>query len=399
MFERLIDMFNISSHQARSLGFLELNPKNFSIEDLTELYRLTKESTWPSILDDAMLADALGITKRTLYFVSSPWLQAGLDKKTKLKRNAPLYKVFRLKKGINRKTGKEKYRYIQSPEPRLKYVQTQVAGKILDKADLPEYITGFRKGIGARVTAEKHAGKNIVVSLDINNYFNSIKQTHLLELFTDFFHYPERVAKILSEICTYKYFVPQGAPSSPSLSNLVGYYFFDEKVKSIAENYGFTMTRYADDITLSTDLDFPKKETTNSEGKLVITSEIDKMVKEISSTLKRAGFSLNQGKTKVMRSPARKWVLGQVVNCEPNILRRDYNALRCIVHNISVSSVEEQAERKGMTEYQFLAWLKGKLTHLKQVNPRKGEKLLDKLELSLKAAGYQEDIKEIKINK
>lgn len=392
-------MTKLSGHTLESLGFIGANFDKFEIVDLTQNYKQIEKESWPVILDDAMLSDILGITKRTLYYVSSPWLQAGLDKNTKQQRSEPLYKVFRLRKGKNKKTGKDMYRFIQAPQPRLKYVQTQVAGKILDKVELPDYITGFRKGIGMRTTAEKHASKKIVVSLDIQNFFNSIKQTHLMELFRSFFHYPKRVSKILSEICTYKYFVPQGAPSSPALSNIVGYYFFDRKVEEIATRYGFTMTRYADDITLSTDKEYPKEEKELEDGKVVITSEIDKMVDEIEEVLKKAGFKLNKYKTKVMRSPARKWVLGQVVNEEPNILRREYNILRCIVHNIEMSSLEEQSKRKEMTEYQFLAWLRGKLAHLKQVNPRKGEYLMDRLELALKASGHQENIREVKINK
>jgi RNA-directed DNA polymerase len=392
-------MTELSGHAAKSLGFVGIGSDKFEVVDLTDNYRQIFDKGWPVILDDAMLADSLGITKRTLYYVSSPWLQAGLDKDTKEKRTEPLYKVFRLKKGKNKKTGKEMYRFIQAPQPRLKYVQTQVAGRILDHVPLPEYITGFRKGVGMRDTAKKHSGKKIVVSLDIQNFFNSIKQTHLMELFRSYFHYPRRVSKILSEICTFKYFVPQGAPSSPVLSNIVGYYFFDQKVDLIAKKYGFEMTRYADDITLSTDQDYPKEEKTLDNGTVVVTSRIDDMIEEIENVLSKSGFKLNKYKTKVMRSPARKWVLGQVVNEEPNILRRDFNVLRCIVHNIEVTSLEEQASRKGMTEYQFLAWLRGKLAHLKQVNPRKGEDLLDRLELALKASGHEENIREVKINK
>ncbi len=100
-----------------------------------------------------------------------------------------------------------------------------------------------------------------------------------------------------------------------------------------------------------------------------------------------------------MRTGARKWVLGQVVNEQPNIIKAGYDALRAVIYNISVTSLSEQASRNEMTPHRFLSWLRGKLAHLSQVNESKGKKLREWLDAVLEGEGHNEDIKEIKINK
>lgn len=413
----------LSPHGLEALGFVGSVPNKFEITDLTENCKKLTGLGVPVILDDAMLFDTLGITKKAGYAFSSPYIKSGVRPETKIvneghvrkkvpikdsngkpvliadRSRKPLYKIHKIEKGINKKTGKKMYRYIQAPCEQLKYIQTQIVGQILSKIDLPPYITGFRKNKGIRDTAKVHAGKKTVISLDIRNFFNSIKQTHLMEVFCQFFHYPIRVSKVLSELCTYKAFVPQGAPSSPALSNIIGFYFFDKEIEQIAKKYDCEMTRFADDITFSTDKEYPKRTTKNQEGVEIIRSDLDDMIEEIDGILRKSGFKLNKYKTKVMRKPARQWVIGQVVNKEPNLRKSAYHLLRNIVYNVEMTSLATQAARKGDTEFQFLAWLKGKISHLMQVNRAKGEGLMDRLNLALKAQGYEEDISEVKIIK
>lgn len=385
----------------QNVGLAGVQPQRLDFKVLTENYKHMKESGLPVVLDDYMLSDVLGVKRRTLYWASNPYCQAGKSSGIALEgergSKKPLYKVFKLKKGVDKVTGKPKFREIQSPTQRLKYIQTVLTKNILDKVELPDYITGFRKGKGIKETADVHANKKIVVSLDIQNYFNSITQKHLMEVFETMFRYPKKVAKILSEICTYKYFVPQGAPSSPALSNIVGFYFFDKEVESIAKRYGFVMTRYADDITLSTDHEYPKQEVEKEDGTKIITSDIDKMIKEISSVLSKSGFRLNRRKTKVMRDGSRKWVMGAVVNEKPTLLRKSRNVLKCIVHNIMVNGIQPEADKTNRSEHQFISWVRGKIAHYQQLDPDKGFKLNEEFEAALKANGYEDDIKEIAI--
>lgn len=388
--------YKLSTYNLENVGLAGVQPHRIHLAVLTDSYKHMKETGLPIILDDYMLSDILSLKRQTLYWAGNPYCQAGGAKGFQNSEKS-LYRVFSMKKGVDRKTGKVKFREIQAPKKHLKYIQTQITKQILDKVSLPDYITGFRKGKGIKQTADVHASKNIVVSLDLQNYFNSITQKHLMKVFGGMFRYPEKVSKLLSEICTYKFFVPQGAPSSPALSNIVGYYLFDEKILEIATKYGFTITRYADDITLSTDKDYPKTEVEKEDGTKIISSEIDTMIKEIESVLNAEGFRLNRRKTKVMREGSRKWAMGTVINNKPTLLRTKRNLLKCIVHNIMINGVGPESKKTERTEHQFTSWVRGMIAHFQQIDPDRGNALSQEFEAALKMSGYQEDIKEIEI--
>lgn len=389
-------MYDCQSSILNDVGMVGVRLGSVKVKDLTPLYRKQTDSPFPVVLDPVMLADVLGIKKRTVYWASNPYCQSGHHKDMRKPRRG-LYHIVAIEKRSRDKNGNRKKRYLQIPDKRLMYIQKKLKTKIFDKVPLPDYVTGFRKGKGIVDTAAVHCNKSIVVSIDIADYFNSIHQWHLQKMFQEMFSYTKKVSKIISEICTYKYFVPQGAPSSPTLSNLVGHHYFDKQVKEIADRYGFVMTRYADDITLSTDQEYPKELVTSESGADYVVSGIDKMVSEIDSVLKKSKFRLNRRKTKVMRGEVRKYVVGIVTNKEPNIIMKKYRSLRCILHNLMFNSIPDEAAKTGRTEYEFLAWLRGNLNFLNQVNPRKGTPLLEKLDLILKAKGYKENIQQVGI--
>ena len=376
-------MIEISPYRLEQVGFQGVNPSLFEICDLSSILKYQETSGFPVILDIGMLADTLGVKKRTVN-----WLRKDKNQQ---------YKFWSIpKKG---KANKGKFRKLQEPKDRMMYVQKQIKRKILDPADtlLPEYITGFRKGKKTRDTAKVHANKKIVVTLDLRHYFNSIKQKHLNQLFIEYFKYPSDVSRYLSELCTFKFFVPEGAPTSPTLSNLVGYFYFDEDLRKLASNAGFAYTRYADDITLSTDKDFEKKEYSDREGNIYVKSEIDDVITKMSDVLSSKGFVLNTRKTKVYRTPARQYVLGMVVNDKPDLLRRKRELLKCILHNMSQNSIIKEAAKTNRTEIQFLEWIRGQINYFIQVNEIKGKKLKEKFDFILKTKGYNELITEIPI--
>ena len=364
-------------------GFTPVSSSLFEMSDLTTILEYQENSGFPIILDIAMLADILGVRKQTVC-----WLR---------KEKNQQYKFWTIpKKG---KANKGKFRKLQEPRDRMMYIQKQIKKKILDPVELllPDYITGFRKGKKIRDTAEAHTKKKIVVSLDLRHYFNSIKQKHLQEVFKDYFQYPEDVSRFLSELCTYKFFVPEGSPTSPSLSNIVGYFYFDKEVKKIADEEGFTYTRYADDLTLSTDKEFPREKLSDSEGNEYVKSGIDNVITKISDVLKSKGFTLNTRKTKIMRSPARQFMLGMVVNEEPNLLRRKRQILKCILYNIKENGIAEEAKKTNRTELQFLEWIRGQISYFTQVNEIKGVKLKEKFDFILKSNNYNELTQEVPI--
>ena len=117
---------------------------------------------------------------------------------------------------------------------------------------MPDYLWAFEKGLTIRDMADKHCGKDWVVSLDIKDYFPSIKQRHVLSTLEDF-GISGWAGKLISEIVTYKAKVPQGALTSPKISNMVTATTFGPQVHDLCELLGIVLTVYADDITMSFD--------------------------------------------------------------------------------------------------------------------------------------------------
>ena len=214
--------------------------------------------------------------------------------------------------------------------------------------------------------AENHVGKAIVISLDIKDFFHSIKQEQLFDIFR-YFGIGEKPARTLSEICTYKAFVPQGALTSPKISNIITAASFGPPVKTYCDGKGLTLTIYADDITVSSD-----------DPDLNCAA----VISAITSIVTQSGFRVNTRKTKVMKKHNRQYVCGVVVNEKINLIRRERLRLRAIVHNVKMNGPAAEAQKNSQSVEQFINELRGKLNWYKQLNKDKA----DILSADLKAA-------------
>lgn len=214
--------------------------------------------------------------------------------------------------------------------------------------------------------ARKHVGKRLIISLDIKDFFHSIKQTQLKDLFIEI-GIGDAPARTLSELCTYKAYVPQGALTSPKVSNLIAAKTFGPLIKNYCDEKGYTVTIYADDVTVSMDS---------------YTDSIPQIINDTSNFITGFGFRINQRKTKVMGYHQRQWVCGVVVNQKTNMIKKERLALRAIVHNIVKNGLEAEASKNGdITPGHFLSVVQGRLNWFKQLNPDAGQKLIDKLKV------------------
>lgn len=221
---------------------------------------------------------------------------------------------------------------------------------------------------------QMHIRKRMVLSIDIKDFFHSIKQRSLQTMFLEM-GLGEMPARTLSELCTYTSYVPQGALTSPKISNIIAAKTFGPLLKTYCDEKGFALTIYADDVTISMDTYQPS---------------IPQIIAEISEFITRFGFRINNRKTKVMGYYQRQWVCGVVVNQKTNMLKKERLALRAIVHNITVNGLETEAAKNGdMTPGQFLSMIRGKVNWLKQLNPDLGGRLTDKLK------AYSQSIEEV----
>lgn len=257
----------------------------------------------------------------------------------------------------------------------MRAAQYRILVNLLETIPVPEYIHAFERGRSIPIMARRHLQKGLVISIDLKDFFHSIKQKHLQELFSGL-GIQATPARVLSELCTYKSFVPQGALTSPKVSNLVAAYSFGPMLKEFCDDRGYALSIYADDVTISTDTDLI------SEGN---GSSVEEILNFVKTSVEAFGFKVNRKKTKVMRPFQRQYVCGVVVNAKANLKRSERNRLRAMVHNCKQNGLQAEAEKSAMSPEGFASHLRGKLGWFNQLNPEAGERLLQEFQKAVDA--------------
>jgi retron-type reverse transcriptase len=174
----------------------------------------------------------------------------------------------------------------------------------------------------------------------------------------------------MADLVTYKNFLPQGAPTSGMVANLVADQRFDRAIiRGLKEiGLGWTYTRYSDDI----DISHPDKPT--REGVMAVVNLVRARVNE-------AGFAINEKKTRTEPYWNRQKVLGIVVNEKPNVQRTEYMHIRCMIHNCLMHGFASQCERASKESVgELISHIRGKLNYFKQIDAVKSghlQKLFD----------------------
>jgi len=151
--------------------------------------------------------------------------------------------------------GKIKVRVITPPTILLKFVQDRIRTRILDKIPLPNYMQGARKGKDNLSNGSMHRGKKQHFCLDIKNFFPSISNARINAMFLSNGFHPH-IASILTRLVTHKGHLPQGAPTSPLVANLVAYKDICKPIEEIIISNSITFTTFVDDINFSSQKDF-----------------------------------------------------------------------------------------------------------------------------------------------
>lgn len=242
----------------------------------------------------------------------------------------------------------------------MRFVQYRILTKILEPFfPIPDYVFAFEKSRSIPTMASVHVGKKVVISVDIKDFFPSIRQKVIAKILAERgFGFP--AARNLSELMTLGPRVPQGALTSPKISNIVVCRTFGPEIYEYCQQHGMDLTIYADDITISTNDD----------------SDPWSVVRFLTQTVHKYGFRLNFDKTKVMRSTSRQYVCGAVVNEKVNLLRKERMKLRAIVHHCIVHGLEATADRNGLTPNEFLLSVRGRLNWFGQLNPEAASGLI-----------------------
>lgn len=252
------------------------------------------------------------------------------------------YKVFKIKKHNG------KYRTICAPNATLKHIQRQILNNILVDQKISKYAKAYQKNIPLKENAIPHLNKKIILKLDIKNFFDNIS---FYDVYNNcFYYFPKSVGMLLTYLCTYYDYIPQGAPTSAYISNVI-MRDFDEKIGSFCEKRNISYTRYSDDMTFSGDFN---------------THELIRKVREL---LKYKGLELNDKKLHIFKNYQRQEVTGIVVNEKLQVNNKYRKNIRQSMYYINKFGLESHLKSLGITnKKEYLNQLYGKVLFVLQIN-------------------------------
>lgn len=242
------------------------------------------------------------------------------------------------------------YRSIDSPYPSLLECQQWLNQHILNKVMIDEAAHGFVKGRSIVTNAREHLGCKELLKIDIKDFFPSIKQDRIRKLFQNIGYAPN-VSKYLSSFCTLNGVLPQGAATSPTLSNII-FCVVDEELREITAARGLVYTRYADDIAISGDIVPPD------------------LISQIRLILESHSFMLNDKKTIHIKGKGRKIITGLSVGGEElKIPKEAKRELRKEAHHLITKGFETHSERIKTNNILYIESLLGRLIFWSYVEP------------------------------
>lgn len=258
---------------------------------------------------------------------------------------------------IKKRNGKE--RHLLVPDPLLKGIQRQILHNVLEERAISRYATAYHKGAKLRDNAVPHVGKEKILKLDIENFFENILFKQVLQSAFPKKYFPPSIGTLLTYLCCYYDYLPQGAPTSPAISNLV-MRSFDESMGEWCREREISYSRYCDDLTFSGDFD------------------AEMVKRKAGAFLDQMGFRLNQKKTRVISRNQQQNVTGVVVNCKPQVSKEYRRKLRQEIYYCRKYGIRAHLERIGDKKYlelgdagieRYRLRLIGKVNYVRQVNP------------------------------
>lgn len=241
-------------------------------------------------------------------------------------------------------------RLIASPKPKLRAAQEWIATHILDRLTPAAPAMAFRPGRSILDNARPHLHAAVVVRLDLKDFFPSLTFPRVRG-YLERLGYNPGIATVLALICTdaprvrvsldgtFQYValgeraLPQGACTSPALANLLASPL-DRRLSGFcaAVPEAWTYTRYADDLTFSTNA--PQ-------------ADVGRLLAAVERLVSAEGFQLNDQKTAVMRSPNRQVVTGLLVGDRLRLSRRDLRRIRALCHQCDQAGLEAVSQAQG----------------------------------------------------
>lgn len=283
--------------ESADISFLQ----RFGPVKAVEAFILHQDPT-PFLFDTIQLSHLLGVTNRSLWEI--------------LRDPDSHYHHFSIKKSGGG------FRNISVPDPLLKKIQRNISDKILSCIPVSEYAMAYKKGANLYVNASPHIGKKYLLKMDLYDFFGSVRFDRVYSEAFNRKRYPKQIGTILTTLCCHKDVLPQGAPSSPSISNIIMKHF-DDVFGLWCEKHGLSFTRYCDDLTIS-----------GNRNLFPAYLKAERILKEM-------GFVINQNKTRFITNAARQTVTGLTVNIKVSIPSEYKRLLRQQVYYVLKYGIDD----------------------------------------------------------
>lgn len=274
-------------------------------------------------------------------------------------------------------------RLIEAPKPRLAAIQRRLLRELLELVPAHDAAHGFRRGRSVRTYTAPHTGRQIVLKMDLEDFFPTIPPARLISLLMAL-GYAEDVARTVTALCSntvpavvWSMFpehndvsqrrasqrlmqvahFPQGAPTSPAIANICAFRM-DCRLSGLAGRAGATYTRYADDLLFSGDAEFRQR--------------VDRFHVYVATIAQEEGFKVNFHKTRIMTQSLSQRAAGLVLNTKQNTGRDEFDRLKAILHQ---SMLHGPASQNKDNHAEFRSHLLGRINHVRQWNPQRAAKL------------------------
>ena len=328
----------------------------------------------PKLTSVPELAEWLGLSSDRLSWLVSP---AQAWREHSFKR--PVHYRYRLQR-----KPRGGLRLIEIPKEDMKHAQQHILRNLLQQIPVHEAAHGFVRGRSVLSHARGHAGQEVVIHFDLQDFFPSIRSARIHALWKTL-GYPVTICRMLTALCTTRTtsavierlyeengidwmgkkrlaapHLPQGASTSPALANLCAF-SLDVRLDALAESFDAGYTRYADDMVFS--------------GPISLRHRLSSLYAWVAFIAGDEGFTLHPRKTRCMPQHTQQRITGVVVNHEPNVPRKYYDRLKAQLHQCTLHGADTQ-NRSNAVDYrnhllgqinwagQFSATRKAKLMRL-----------------------------------
>lgn len=252
-------------------------------------------------------------------------------------------------------------RIITAPKEKLKSIQVWIYGNILSKIQISCAAKAYVKGKSIVDNAKFHLRKNNLLKIDFEDFFPSIGFEKIYSVFLNA-GYTKGVSYLLAKLCSYKNVLAQGAPTSPSISNICCK-LLDKRLLRYCQYNSMCYTRYADDISISSNNFFKKSN-----------------LETIAKIIKEEGYIVNKNKTKLLPKNSRHLITGVITNTKLNVLKKIRLKLRQEIYFCKKFGVNNHLSNQGKIYSFYKEHLYGMAYYILMINKSLGLKFINQLD-------------------